>query len=82
MARHRLLRAESHPGGGGQGNERSESEMRRPEGEASYEPAPRSADLDGRLRGGTNSALTWEGDVGAPARVTLRVTTCALHFGG
>ena len=37
------------------------------------EPAPRSADLHGRVRGGTSGPLTWEGDVDEQSRVTLPI---------
>ena len=54
----------AHTGSGGQGSERSESEERRPKGEARNEatpgsptePAPRNADLDGWGRRGRASA--------------------------
>ena len=64
-ARHQPLGAECHLRTRRSGSERSESEKRWPEGAtsgepargATFEPAPRNADLEGRVGGGIKSIL-------------------------
>jgi hypothetical protein len=79
LAPHQSVNADRHAGPGGQGSERSESEKRRPDGEASGVvpegsrslPADRSVDLDGQ---GDRCATKKPGDQEKVTLTASRVT--------